>query len=78
MKKYFQLFIIALLLVMCGCAYRHYLGMHGPSVRADPDIHADITNDGQCLACHAPGSADTESPVTSHPGFSGCLKCHND
>ena len=78
MKKIAQLLLITSLLVICGCTYRHYLGMHGPSVRTDPAIHEGITNDEQCLACHAPGSADTESPTTSHSGFRGCLKCHND
>lgn len=77
MKKIFMLFLIASLLVMCGCAYKHYLGMHGPSIKAYPDIHKGMTKDAQCLACHDP-HIDTQGTPTSHPGFKGCLKCHDD
>jgi len=49
--------LTALLLTMVasatGCAYRHYLGLHGPSIRNRPDIHdASIKDDAQCLKCH--------------------------
>jgi hypothetical protein len=67
----------ALLTVLGGCAYRHYLGMHGPSIRNSPDIHQGITEDQDCLDCHHP-DRDPEGPPTSHPEFKGCLKCHDD
>ncbi len=67
----------AALTVFGGCAYRHYLGMHGPSVRNFPDIHQGVTEDQDCLSCHYPGR-DSEGLHTSHPEFKGCLKCHND
>jgi hypothetical protein len=60
-----------------GCAYRHYLGLHGPSVRSSPAIHEGVTEDADCLACHHP-ERDPVGPATSHPQFTGCLKCHND
>jgi len=69
--------VLALLLTLVGCAYRHYLGVHGPSIKAHPDIHAGVTEDRQCLECHHPDRKPT-GPPTSHPHFSGCLKCHND
>lgn len=65
------------LLVMAGCAYRHYLGMHGPSVRSYPDVHEGVTEDADCLQCHHP-DRNPVGPPTSHPQFTGCLKCHND
>jgi hypothetical protein len=60
-----------------GCAYRHYLGMHGPSMKAFPDIHQGVTEDQDCLSCHDPDQNPTGTPST-HPHFIGCLKCHND
>ena len=60
-----------------GCAYRYYLGMHGPSIRAFPDEHEGVTEDHECLECHHPDK-DPEGPATTHPNFTGCLKCHND
>ncbi len=65
------------LVVLGGCAYRHYLGMHGPSVRNTPDVHEGVVEDAECLGCHYPEPNST-GPPTSHPDFSGCLKCHND
>ena len=65
------------LLVLGGCAYRHYLGMHGPSVRNYPDVHEGVTQDAECLKCHDP-EQEPVGPPTSHPQFTGCLKCHND
>ncbi len=74
--------ILALMMVVTtsgGCAYRYFLGMHGPSTRNSPDIHTDsIKEDGQCLQCHGPKANSGEAPITSHAGFKGCLKCHND
>jgi len=66
-----------ILLFSSACAYRHYLGMHGPSVVAFPDIHENVTEDQDCLGCHHPERSPA-GPATSHPDFSGCLKCHND
>ena len=60
-----------------GCAYRYFLGMHGPTVKAQPEIHNGITKDAECLDCHKADSG-SGAPATSHPGFKGCLKCHND
>ena len=65
------------LMIAGGCAYQHYLGMHGPSVRNFPDIHAGVTEDTECLECHHP-DRNPVGPPTSHPQFTGCLKCHND
>ncbi|MDY6868686.1 MAG: hypothetical protein SVT56_12450 [Chloroflexota bacterium] len=70
------LFIMATM-ILGGCAYRHYLGLHGPSIRNFPEIHKGVTEDVECLACHHP-ERDLVGPPTSHPQFTGCLKCHND
>jgi hypothetical protein len=67
----------AIMVLLSGCAYRYYLGMHGPSIRAFPDIHQRVTADRECLKCHHPDE-NTDAPATSHPNFTGCLKCHND
>ena len=77
MKKVIYVFILISFLLIYGCAYRHYLGLHGPSINKYPDIHEDVKTDEQCLVCHNPGN-DPETPVTSHPGFKGCFKCHSD
>lgn len=72
--------ISGLLAVMAvyGCAYRYYLGMHGPSIRRYPEIHAGVSGDDDaCLECHHP-ERDPSGPPTTHPDFTGCLKCHND
>ena len=60
-----------------GCAHRYYLGFHGPSIRAYPEIHQGAVQDDDCLKCHHP-EGDPEGPPTTHPNFKGCLKCHND
>jgi len=65
------------LVLFSGCAYRYYLGLHGSSIKAFPDIHEGVTEDQDCLNCHHPDRNPTASP-TSHPHFTGCLKCHND
>ena len=77
MKKYLQLILLISMVVASGCAYKHYMGMHGPSIKAFPDIHENVTKDEECLACHHPDK-DPQGTPTSHPGFKGCLKCHND
>jgi len=70
------LFLISLTLLF-GCAYRHYLGFHGPSIKARSEVHAGVVEDRDCLRCHHP-DRDPSGPPTSHPNFKGCLKCHND
>ncbi len=69
--------VLCALLFCSGCAYRYYLGFHGPSIRMYPDIHEEVTRDEECLACHHP-DRNPSGPPTSHPEFTGCLKCHND
>jgi hypothetical protein len=77
MKKYLQLILLIFILLASGCAYKHYMGLHGPSIKAFPDIHENVTQDIECLACHHPDKK-TQGTATSHPGFKGCFKCHND
>lgn len=78
MKRRIQiLFLILWLTNPAGCAYRHYMGFHGPSIRLHPDIHEGVTEDQQCLECHHP-DRNPVGPPTSHPQFTGCIKCHND
>ena len=66
-----------MLALLSGCTYRYYLGLHGSSVKAFPYIHQGVTEDQDCLDCHHPDRNPT-GPPTSHPKFTGCLKCHND
>lgn len=79
MKKRLKCFMIGFWLVFLasGCAYRHYMGMHGPSIKLYPEAHQQVAQeDNECLKCHHP-DRDPEGPPTTHPGFTGCLKCHN-
>jgi hypothetical protein len=77
-KRALTLALLVVLMASTGCAYRYYLGMHGPSTKNSPEIHLDtITEDSQCLECHAAKNAAGDAPITSHPGFKGCLKCHS-
>jgi hypothetical protein len=69
--------VLCAMVLITGCAYRYYLGMHGPSVRSHADIHAGFKMDNECLECHA-SQINPRGPVTSHPQFKGCLKCHDD
>ncbi len=79
MKSASRLLLVTLLLVfLTGCAYRYYLGMHGPSIRQHPEVHKGATKDQQCLKCHDPKLKDAQGPPTTHPQFTGCIKCHND
>lgn len=71
------LFLILLLTTLFGCAYRHYMGFHGPSIRFHPHVHEGVTEDQECLECHHP-DRDPVGPPTNHPQFTGCIKCHND
>ena len=68
---------VALSVFLGGCAYRHYLGIHGPSIKKYADTHRGYAKDEECLSCHHP-DRDPKGPPTSHPNFKGCLKCHND
>jgi hypothetical protein len=78
MKTIKQILLGSLILViMTGCAYRYFLGMHGPSMLNFSGIHEGVTEDSECLKCHHP-DRDSAGPPTSHPQFTGCLKCHND
>lgn len=78
MKRLNGILICSLALVLLGgCAYRYYLGMHGPSVRAFPKSHEGVVSDQECLGCHDP-ARNPVGPPTTHPQFTGCLKCHND
>ena len=70
------IFLLISIALASGCAYRHYLGLHGPSIKAHPEIHANVTKDSDCLGCHHP-DRNPSGPPTSHPQFKGCLKCHN-
>lgn len=76
-KRLYTIIGLCLLLLIAGCAHRYYLGMHGPSIRRYPEIHANVATDQECLECHHPDHNPT-GPPTSHPHFTGCLKCHND
>jgi hypothetical protein len=71
------LLFLASLALVSGCAYGHYLGMHGPSIQARPEVHVNVSSDAECLQCHHPDK-NPSGPPTSHPQFKGCLKCHND
>lgn len=71
------IFVGIALALLGGCAYRYYMGLHGPSVRMTPEVHEGVAKDADCLGCHHP-DRDPEGPPTSHPQFTGCLKCHND
>ena len=58
-----------LIVVLCGflllissCAYRHYLGLHGPSVKLYPDVHEGVTDGKECLECHHPDKEPTGPP----------------
>lgn len=76
MKNCKMILMAASMLLLSGCAY---WGFHGKSVKRFPEFHEGITEDVECLSCHHPENAkDEQAPPTPHPGFTGCLKCHND
>jgi predicted CXXCH cytochrome family protein len=80
MRYYFKLFFsVALFLLISACATTglYYLGFHGPYIKLSPDVHEDVIEDHECLECHRPDK-DPDGPLTTHPGFTGCIKCHND
>lgn len=54
------------------------MGIHGKSIRSFPDIHDGAVEDSQCLSCHEPAANPDIAPVSPHPKFTECLKCHND
>jgi len=63
MKIYITAVLLILVsIVIFSCAH---LGFHGPSIK-----------DRECIKCHH--GDDPQGPLTPHPNFSGCLKCHND
>ena len=69
--------LIGLILFASGCGHLAYLGKHGASIKQTSSVHADIDpEDARCLECHHPDNA--QGPITPHPNFTGCLKCHND
>ena len=59
-RKMLVLFVS--LSILFGCAYRYYLGFHGPSIKLHPDVHDGITQDGECLECHGPDS-NSDGPL---------------
>lgn len=69
--------VMGIALMLFGCGHGAYLGMHGRSIRAYPDPHQSVVEDAECLECHHPDTSP-EGPPTPHPGFSGCIACHND
>jgi hypothetical protein len=78
MNNLLRFSMLAIILGLAGCGYSYYLGLPGPSIWNYPDIHdADLKEDNQCLECHGSVDNDVGAPVTSHPGFHGCLKCHD-
>ena len=76
-SRWTAMLALAVLFILGGCTYRYYLGFHGPSTKRYPEIHQGVTQDSQCLGCHQPDK-NPIGPPTSHPGFTGCLKCHYD
>lgn len=76
-KRIWLTIAILVILLSSACAYRYYLGVHGPSIKQFPEIHQGVTQDAECLECHHP-EGNLTGPPTTHPGFTGCLKCHND
>jgi len=78
MKSFIRTSLMCVLLfTMFGCAYRYYLGLHGPSIQLHPEQHEKVFQDQECLECHDPEN-EPEGPPTSQPHFTGCIKCHND
>jgi hypothetical protein len=77
MKKWYkEALLIGATLFFLGCGHMAYLGVHGRSIRLYPDIHESVEKDAQCLECHHPDNP--VGPVSPHPEFTGCIKCHND
>ncbi len=74
MKNFCHLFLILTIVTVSSCAY---LGFHGPSILATPEVHSDATTDSECLECHHLNKEE-DSPQTPHPEFTGCVKCHTD
>lgn len=70
--------VVMAVFLTSACAYKHYLGIHGPSIKKHPVVHQGFSTDQSCLICHGIGSTGKGVPKTNHPDFTGCLKCHND
>lgn len=74
MRNLYPLSLVLVIIAISGCAY---LGFHGPSILATPEVHSDVSTDSECLECHHL-DRDKDTPQTPHPNFTGCLKCHSD
>lgn len=70
----FRFGFLVMLIALCSC---HIILSHGPSVRLHPDVHYEVGENTDCLACHH-WDRSPEGPAISHPIVPGCLKCHND
>ncbi len=46
---YKLLLFLLLVLIISGCSYKAYMGIHGSSIKLHPDTHIDVTEDKQCL-----------------------------
>ena len=69
-------FLLGTVLFFIGCGHMAYLGIHGKSIKSYPAMHDAVAGDAQCLECHHPDNP--QGPVSPHPEFTGCIKCHND
>ena len=77
MKKWFKrTFLLGTVFLFLGCGHMAYIGMHGKSIKLYPDVHDAVVEDAQCFECHHPDNP--QGPVSPHPEFTGCIKCHND
>ena len=72
-RKIVTLALLLIVVLFSGCAYRYYLGMHGPSIKDFPDTHLDVKTDDQCLQCHDPDKP-TDAPPTSVMSSLRCCK----
>jgi hypothetical protein len=74
-----RVFLLVLIITVSACIPGlYYFGFHGPSIRLTPEEHEGFTEDEECLECHGKESDPDEAPLSTHYGFHGCLKCHND
>lgn len=76
LKWTFQL-VLFLGISACAMSGLYFLGLHGPSIKLTPDAHEGFFEDEECLDCHGEDN-EPDAPRTTHSGFHGCLKCHND